>query len=331
MIKYLFFSFSLVSSAFAYVPTVESLFRHGSNPEVTANGISVTFSVKRIQAGPKETVSAESQLLVETKDNDYYKLFFSKLNNDVMKVAQTRYANNSFSESSLQEKIYFSNFTHHTFKNNPEEAEKGIFLGILKSMVFNDGTFLINYLKTLGVPVKANAEIINREKIDYLASYKRYLISIGKNRSAKKTEINPLRPEDASAREKAERVMTDPMYVDLRQVSLSRQDGQMAWLASAGAFESVVSYKERDIQRVKYKSALGDFEIVCKDYWLANGTHSLPRYILVKDFKGENFQIEITNLRHYLEKEEDIVKRLKKWDELLRGKESLEPKPPFLL
>jgi hypothetical protein len=41
--------------------------------------------------------------------------------------------------------------------------------------------------------------------------------------------------------------------------------------------------------------------------------------------------VEILNLRHYLEKESDIVSRLKKWDSLLKGKESLEPKPSFVL
>ena len=71
--------------------------------------------------------------------------------------------------------------------------------------------------------------------------------------------------------------------------------------------------------------------MICKDDWLANGSHSLPRYILVKDYKGELFQVEILNLRHYLEKESDIVSRLKKWDSLLKGKESLEPKPSFVL
>jgi hypothetical protein len=105
----------------------------------------------------------------------------------------------------------------------------------------------------------------------------------------------------------------------------------MAWLINAGTFEAVVSYKERQIQRVKFKSSQGDLEIICKDYWLANGTHSLPRYILVKDFKGESFQIELTNLRHYPEKEDDLAKRLKKWDLILKGKDSTEARPEFLL
>jgi hypothetical protein len=57
----------------------------------------------------------------------------------------------------------------------------------------------------------------------------------------------------------------------------------------------------------------------------------LPRFILVKTFTGEQFQVEVTNLRHYLEREEDMVKRLKNWDQILKGKESTEARPEFLL
>lgn len=331
MIKLIFALICLSSSAFAYVPTVESLFRHGSNPDVTANGVNVTFVVKKIEAVAKETPKGEESLLNESKAEDFYKMFFTKVSNDVMKVSQTRYENNTFSEASLSEKHYFPNFTAYTIKGSPEESEKGIFQGMLRSMIFNDGSFLVNYLKTLGVPVKLNSEIINRQKVEYLASYKQYLVGINKDRTTKKTATNPLKPDDAAQREKIDRVMNEPMYVDQKQVKLSRENGEMAWLITAGPFEAVVSYKMREIRKIKFKSQMGEFEIICKDYWLANGTHALPKTILVKDYKGETFQVEILNLRHYLEKEVDLVNRLKKWDSLLKGKESNDPKPPFLL
>lgn len=327
----LFFALLISTSAFAYVPTVESLFRHGGNPEITANGVTVTFVVKKVDVAAKPEAKAEESLLNETKAEDYYKLFYTKVSNDVFKVAQTRYANGTFSEASLLEKHYYPNFTSYTIKGEAEQSEKGIFQGMLISMLFNEGSFLVNHLKSLGVPVKLNSEIINRQKVTHLASYKQYLVGINKDRASRKTEVNPLKPEDAAAREKVDAVMHEPMYVDQKQVKLSRENGEISWLITAGAFEAVVSYKEKEIKRIKFKSQLGEYEIIAKDYWLANGTHALPRYVLVKDYKGEMFQVEILNLRHYLEKESDLVSRLRKWDGLLKGKESLEPKPPFVL
>lgn len=329
MMKVLALVLFVSASVHAYVPTVESLFRHGSNPDVSANGLSLTMVVKKIQPGEKAG-STESSLLKDEKGEDFYKIFFTK-NGDALKVAQTRYNSNAFTEASLQHKTYYPNFTAFTIKPGVELAEKGVFFALLHSMTLNNGSHMVSYLKSLGVPVKLNNEIINREKVEFLADYKRYLVAISKDRNAKKNEVNPMKPDDAAARNRAEEIMNEPMYVDTKQVKLSKDEGQIAWVVNAGSFEAVVSYKERDVQRVKFKSPAGDFEIICKDYWLANGTHSMPRYMLIKTYSGQNYQVEITNLRHYIEKEDDLVKRLRNWDQALKGKESSEARPEFLL
>jgi hypothetical protein len=325
----LFFFFA--TTVQAYVPTVESLFRHGANPDISANGLSLTMVVKKIQPGEKPRTSVnDASLLKDDKLEDYYKVFFTK-SGESLKVAQTRYNSGNFSEASLEHKIYYPNFSSYTIKPSVEQAEKGVFFALLHSMTLNNGSHMVNYLKSLGVPVRLNNEIINREKIEFLANYKRYLVTISKDRNAKKTEVNPMRPDDSSAQSRVDEIMTEPMYTDMKQVKLSKEEGDIAWLVNAGAFEAVVSYKNREVQKVKYKSAAGDFEVICKDYWLANGTHALPRFLLIKTFSGQNYQVEITNLRHYLEKEDDLIRRLRNWDQVLKGKESNDVRPEFLL
>ncbi|MFL5783232.1 MAG: hypothetical protein ACJ76H_01400 [Bacteriovoracaceae bacterium] len=313
-------------SAFAYVPTVESLFRHGSNPDVTANGVAFTMAIKKVMAGEQAQPPTGDQ-----KTEDFFKVFLTKATGDNLKVAQARYKDNTFSEGSLEHKIYYSNFSPYTLKPSVEQMEKGVFYSLVHSLAFNNGSHIVNYLKTLGVPVKLNDDLINREKIEYLASYKRYLVTINQNKAAKKTEVNPLRPEDAAARERVEAVMNESMYVDTKQVKLIKDEGDMAWFADAGPFTAVFAYNSRDVLKVVFKSAAGELEIICRNYGMLNGTHRFPRTILVKDFKGDNYQIEVTDLRHYNEREEDIVRRLKKWDSILRGRESQLPRPAFLL
>lgn len=332
MMKFLCSLLLLSSVAHAYVPTVESLFRHGSNPDVTANGTSLTLVVKKLQPGEKSAPTSISDvtLLKDEKLEDYYKIFFTK-NNDTIKVAQTRYNNPSFSEASLIHKTYYPNFTAYTIKPGVEQLERGLFFGLLESMVLNNGSHMVNYLKNQGVPVRLNNELINREKIEFLAHYKSYLVAINKDRNLRKTEMNPMRPDDKDARIRAEEIMNEPMYVDTKQVKLSRDDGQVAWAVNAGNFEAVVSYKERDIQKIKFKSQAGDIEMICKDYWLANGVHRLPRFVLIKGLTGQTYQVEITNLRHYNEREDDLVKRLTNWDQILKGKDTTELRPEFLL
>lgn len=329
----LFITFSITFTAKAYVPTVESLFRNGSNADVTANGVSLTLKVKKAQlSGEKpEGILQDVSLVKGSRAVDFYKVFFTKTPTDVLKVAQARYESGNFSQASLEHKVYFPNFTSFSFQPSIEGLEKGLFFGVLNSLVLNDGSFLIDYLKSLGVQVRLNSELINREKIEYLAAYKKYLVTINKDRNARKTEVNPLRPEDPLAREKVDEVMEESMYIDTRQVKLARDDGDMSWVVKAGNFEAVLAYKNRQIQKVLYKSQAGEFEILCKDYWLANGTHLMPKYIIVKTLSGDTYQVEVTNLRHYAEKDDEMVKRLRGWDEILKGKESLDPRPPFLL
>ncbi len=327
MIRSLLLAVLISTPAMAYVPTIESLFRHGSNADVTANGVSFTLALKKIIPGEE----GKAPVVTDQKADDYFKLFLTRLSGDNLKVAQARYTDNTFSENSLNHKIYYSNFSPYTLKPSVEQMEKGVFLSLVNSLVFNNGSHIVNYLKGLGVPVKLNSDLINREKIDYLASYKRYLVTINQNKSLKKTEANPLRPEDAATRERVEAVMNESMYVDTKQVRLAKEEGEMAWFAEAGPFTAVFSYNTRDLLKLVFKSAAGEIEILCRNYGLLNGTHRFPRTMLIRDFSGDNYEVEVTDLRHYIEKEDDIVRRIKKWDTILKGKESAIPRPDFLL
>lgn len=328
MMKHLLLGLSFLSlQAMAYVPTVESLFRNGANPDITANAVMISLKVTHLAP----TGQAEGSLLGDQKQEEFFRLYFQQSSPDTWKVSQARYSDGTFSESSFIDKVYHPNFTAFSLKGAGEESEKGLFFATLTSMLFNNGSFMMNYLKSLGVPVRPNTELINREKVALLAEYKRYLTAVNKDRMAKRSLQNPLAPDDPSSRERAERIMKDPMYVDTNHVTLSRQEGSVAWLVSAGAFEAVISYKLREIQKIKFKSKLGEFEISAKEYGLANGTHHLPKYVFVKDYKGGQYQLEFSDLRHYNEKEEDLVRRLKKWDSITKASGVISQRPPFLL
>ena len=90
MIRSLFLLALFSSNVMAYVPTVESLFRHGSNPEVTANGVSFTMAVKRIAPGEEAEATP--------KADEHFRIFLTKGTGDTLKIAQARYRDNTFSE-----------------------------------------------------------------------------------------------------------------------------------------------------------------------------------------------------------------------------------------
>ncbi len=120
MIRFLLLSLLVTTQALAYVPTIESLFRHGSNADVSSNGVSFTLSLKKIIPGEV----GKPAVATEEKVDDYFRIFLNKTSGDNLKVAQARYTDKTFSESSLTHKIYFSTFSPYTLKPSVEQMEK---------------------------------------------------------------------------------------------------------------------------------------------------------------------------------------------------------------
>jgi hypothetical protein len=311
--KFLIAALLTINTAFAYTPTVESLFRHGSNPEVTTNALSLSFSVKDL--GNAEIAQ-------------FYKVFFDVFDQQTLKVSQTTYNSDSFSEGSLLKKVYHSQLSAVNFKNQP--VDKGLFYSLLHSIILNDGAFMVDYLKLSGVPVKHNSELLNDEKIALMKEYRNYLVAINNDRSLKKTLHSPLKPESDQGQERANRLMNEPMYKDTEQVKLSSYEGKPAWLAQATGFEAYFSYEERRPLKIRLKTSTGEIEIQCLDYWRPDAAHAIPKKMIIKTSKGEMFQVETLSLRYYNEKEDDLVKRLRHWDEILRTPKEVVLRPDFL-
>jgi hypothetical protein len=319
MIKFILLASLFTLDCFAYIPTVESLFRHGGNPDVTSN--TVALNIKVVKEENKEVGK-------EGEGYSFYKIYLTKSHNDSMKISQIRFDDGAYGDASVVQKNYMPNFTAFSLKAEPQNLEKGLFWGLMKSIFFNDGSHLVNFLKSNGIPVKLNAEIINKEKVESLASYKRFLISSGKG--GKKKELNPLRPEDPSERIKMEKVLSESMYTDLQQVQLVKHVQEIFWGVNAENFQAIINYEKRHPLRLRYKIDSTEIEITAQDYWLADGVHFSPKTIYVKTKEGARYRIEITSARSFSEREEDISKRLMKWDSLLKGKQDHSFKPEFL-
>lgn len=322
--KFLFCLLLLTQASWGYVPTVESLFRNGSNPDITGNIAFLNFKISKMD--PSGMVAEQSANAGES-----FQVFYAKFNDEVYKLNQFKYARPSFDEKDIVHHTYYPNFNAFSFANQPNAVEKSIFFGILNSLVLQDGSFLVNYLKSLGLPVKLNKEIINREKIQYLAQYKQYLLTINQDKEARKTLENPLRPNDPAKREKVDAVMKESMYVDTQQVKLSKDSDEMSWKVSVGGFDASVSYSKRFLQKITFKTQSGDLEFLFKDYGLVNASHVLPKQILIRDTKGDNYQVDILNLRYSNMNENTYLKKLKEWDKTAREPSVEVLRPGFML
>src|SRR5690606_7556519 len=268
-----------IQSAWGFVPTVESLFRNGSNPDITGNVAILNLKITKMD--PSGIMQEASNAPTE-----YFKIYYTKLD-EVYKLNQLKYTDESFDDKKIIHHSYYPNYNAFSFANQPAVTEKSLFYGVLNSLVLHDGQFLVSYLKSVGLPLRLNKEIINREKIQLLAQYKQYLVTINQDREARKTLENPLRPSDPNKREQAESIMNESMYVDTQQVKLSKDGGEMSWRVNVEGFDASVSYRKRYLQKITFKGAAGDLEFLFKDHALVNASHVLPKQILIRDFNGD--------------------------------------------
>jgi len=308
-------SLFLIQSVFAYVPTVESLFRHGQNPDVTSGAAVVSLAISDLNSSDKSK-------------KDFIKLVFQKNSLDSYRLDQLMFENETFGDQAMKSLKRMPIVSGASLRSEPEQA---LFFSSLISILFNNGYHLVSTLKSQGIGVKFNNEIINRTKIDYLVSYKQYLVKINKDWSLKKTEPNPLKPEDADEKAKVDQVMNDSIYLNTGHVSYAKFDDLGAWKISGQDFEGYVSHEARQIRslRLNTKGKLFDFHY--RQYFRADGIHYVPRFIEFKSSTGQHLLVEILTSRLVGEGSDAIFPKLKKWEQVYKNQLELITKPAFLM
>jgi hypothetical protein len=313
---------SISFSVFAYVPTVESLFRNGSNPDLTQNAAVVTFKITPVNPLAEKGEQAQGQSV-------WVKLIYHLGGGGRIKLSQLTYRSSAINDTAADSKVFFSEMSSNAFDQSVEMTERGLFYSIMNSLVVNDGTFITQFLKTRGINVALNDEILNQEKKQLLERHKTWLIKTRGGRQAN-GEDSPLTPASALEREKVNHIMSLPMYASSGQIGLVRFEGEAAWNIKADGFEAWVGDSNRDIKQVNYKTSAGESEFVAKDYIKYNGTTPLPRLITFKNSKDLHFNIEPISIRYFNESGQDLVNRLKRYDKEVKAPRDSVTKPYFL-
>jgi hypothetical protein len=310
------------SKTFAYVPTIESLFRNGTNPDMSQNAAMITLKITPVNPLAEKGEQAQGQSV-------WVKLIYHLGGGGRIKLTQLTYPSSAITDTAADSKVFFSEMSPNSFDQSVEMSERGLFYSIMNSLVINDGAFITQFLKTRGINVALNYEILNKEKKQLLERHKAWLIKTKGGRQAE-GEDSPLAPASGIEREKVNHIMALPMYASSGQIGLVRFEGEAAWNIKADAFEAWVGDSNRDIKQVTYKSSAGESEFVAKDYIKYNGTTPLPRLITFKNSKDLHFNIEPIGIRYFNESGQELVNRLKRYDKEVRAPRDSAIKPYFL-
>lgn len=303
----------------AYVPTVEGLFRHGGNPDITTNAMVLTATITPHNPYAEKTEVTTNPLWV--------KWVYNMSPQGKLKLTQLIYSSASMIDANLIDKVYVGELAPQSF--GPTHTERGLLLSVFNSIFINDGSFMIDFLQNHGVSVSANTEILNQDKVALLSRYRSWLIQSNGGR-ASNAEDSPLSPSSSSEKEKVNRLMSAPMYLDSGIVSLSRYHGEPAWHIKTENFEAFIDDSKREIRQVLLRQPNGDIEITGHDPMLLNGLHRTPRSLILKSALDQHYQIRFTSLKHFNENPSELLARLKRYDQILAHKREQVERPAFL-
>ncbi len=304
-------------SAAAYVPTVEALFRHGANPEVSTNALSLSVKLTPVNPYAEKDEAPGKPLWV--------KWVYNVTAQGKLKLTQLVYRGPAMNESVLADKTYVADLNPSSFTT--ATAERGLFFALLNSTLINDGSFMVDLLKQLGLSARHNEELINHEKKALLERYRSWL---AQNKGGRGSADSPLAPADPDERSKVERLLATPMYHDAKQVFLTRHKGEPAWQAKVDQFEAWVGDADREVRHILFRGGAGEMEIQCVEPTLYNGTHRLPRQILVKTSQDLHYQVDVIGLRHFNESPAEMLARLRATDQYLMHRREALPRPSFI-
>lgn len=308
--------------AFAYVPTVESLFRHGGNPDVTANAI--------LLSGKVSLYNPYDEKLVDDKAESFWvKWVYNITPQNKLKLTQLIYRAPSMTEASLVNKTYIADLTPQYFGSSALNTEKGLFISMLNSLLINDGSFMVEFLRTRGIDVKLNQELINNDKKNLMQRYRAWLIKNKGGRGA--VDESPIAPNTVTEKERVDAVMASSMYLDTKQVTLARHQGEPAWQVKADGFEAWVNDEKRELRQLTLKNGASETDIQLRDFIFFSGTNAMPRNILVKGQQDQYWQVEILGVKQFNETMNDLVARLRRYDQILQQKQEVMARPAFML
>lgn len=335
MLKQLLLSVILLSLsqlANAYRPTVESLFRNGSNGDVEQKTVIANLLIEAISDTNQEQNSSSFNTKLELPKYTTVKMLFYNDGQKNTKLVQLDYSDASFSSSKIAKLHYKNNLGLQSIGLLDENVDGRFFYAIMSSLLNNNGSLVIELAKSLGSSIKLNKELVNQEKYQLLGRYKRYLekkIKANEDQSIQ----SPLISEDSEKQNKIDEIMNQKFYHDSSYVIQEKEGDHFYWLVRDNIVLAKFTDQARHLKFVKLNTPSGNVEMVFRDYILYNSTHEFPREILFRTSFGKEFKISLKKLSVLEDSSENMSRRIQKYKESISDNNIQAPilKPSFLL
>lgn len=307
-------------NAFSYEPSLESLFRNSNNVDVGNNTVVANLSIKELDPETNQPLKAEDSLSRELS----VKLLVYNENEERPRLTQVEYKGGKISYATLFD---FKEKSFNRLGNlirNPEAVDAKAFYSLMAMLLNNDGSFMVDFLKTFNSKVKSNSEIINRKKVKLLSDYKNYLLAVKKE---KETPIpNPLQPEAEEKKERVREIMRESFLKKDELIKRVKRNDRFVWSVAEENITANFDSNHR-IRDMKVSTGMGDIQFVFGRFLVFGSQFEFPEFIWMTDTAGKKYEIRASSIKIFQDSSKWHQSRLEKY--LKAKKENNFSEAPF--
>ena len=285
------FSFSL----FGAVPTEEGLLKNLNNAAIPGNLITIKAMVQGSSLG--NVTEAESSKA------DFYKFVISLENPNVVSLFQVAYSNGQMLNSQIKDVKYIPDLVSAIKRD--KSPERGLFYSALMMLSTNKPNGMEAFLEKSGVQIVKNKTILNEEKMKLLRAYRTYLA----NNKGRGDANSPLNPADPQNKAKVVELFRANTFERAKNIELTKVDNEFMWKVDWKSTQAYFSNEERRLRKLEFTNGDLNARLEANEYVMFNGTNELPKFITIKDTKGQNAKMQILGLDTKTNREKKLSER----------------------
>ena len=138
-----------------------------------------------------------------------------------------------------------------------------------------------------------------------LRAYRTYLA----NNKGRGDANSPLNPADPQNKAKVVELFRANTFERAKNIELTKVDNEFMWKVDWKSTQAYFSNEERRLRKLEFTNGDLNARLEANEYVMFNGTNELPKFITIKDTKGQNAKMQILGLDTKTNREKKLSER----------------------
>lgn len=258
----------LTSATNASTPTIESLFRHAINSDVTA-----------------ESVNVKAQTVDSNGKDVWIEWNFSKTGDGVYQVEQKLFGSSAMDNSTLIS-VKMRNSLLWDKNSGRETYDQQFFYAVLAYLALNRSLPITSLLARLNSDYVSNRQLINPEKLELLKKQEAFLKQGGKSGEGPMNRDRAVLNQNLlTSKGQVKRVWNDSEKKSKLQAKLEKT-------------EMFFSNEAHQLEQLTFSDGATEISLDIKEYLLFDGIHQLPKYLVFHASDKKVYSLRFLSLSH---------------------------------